>query len=176
MNRLIICGQAPSRQGDGRPFSGPSGRRLATLMGLKDYEELASRVKLTNIFDHTAEPSRASHDPNPWRLDLRTHHAGDKFDEERARTLGLAMVFGWKAIAASDPPVVVLGCGGKVFRALTGQKKPMFKGTKVAPGVHVWHFPHPSGASHFWNDPASFDRASGFLKRLQDRYGMPIAE
>ena len=55
MTKLVICGQAPSRLGDGRAFTGPSGKRLAALFGLRDYEELSSRYDLANIFDVPAE-------------------------------------------------------------------------------------------------------------------------
>jgi uracil-DNA glycosylase len=165
MTKLVICGQAPSRIGDGRPFSGPSGKRLAALFGLEDYEELASRVTLTNIFDVIAcRPKNA-------------RHAGDEFDKTTARAIGMMRVHLW----ARDPEhVVVLGCGANVMEALVGKAPGMYKGKalKVEParGLDIWHFPHPSGASHYWNDPANVDRASRFLRRFLKHYEISITK
>ena len=174
MTKLVICGQAPSRVGDGRAFSGPSGRRLASLFDLEDYEELASRVTLTNIF-----PVPAARKPLPPTGKGRGH-AGDDFDETTARRLGMLKVKEW----AKDPQlVVVLACGAKVYEALTGcegTKNNKFSGKALklgpAQGVDVWYFPHPSGASHYWDDPDNVDYASRFLKRLLKHYEISITE
>lgn len=169
MTKFYVCGQAPSRAGDGRAFSGPSGRRLASLFGLGDYEELASRVYLTNIF-----PVPAARKPLPARRRTK-RHAGDEFDEITARRMGMRKMHAW----ARDPElVVVLGCGQKVTKALVGQEMPFYAGkalhTEPARGVDVWSFPHPSGASHYWNDPANVAHAAHFLGRLLERYGIAL--
>jgi uracil-DNA glycosylase len=161
--RIIICGQAPSRIGDGRPFSGPSGKRLAALFGLRDYEELASQFTLTNLFENTAEK-------------LKTGR-GDKFDPYAARRAASLKMREW----AEDPELIaVLGCGHNVFQALTAESRPFFHGIafKAGPtqGVDVWNFPHPSGASAFWNQLENVGRATEFLKKLLAHYGMSITK
>ena len=165
MTKLIFVGQAPSRVGDGRAFSGPSGRRLAALLGLRDYEELQSQCYLANIFKVPAVRR-----PLPARR--RTRNApGDEFDAEKARELGRHLMVD---IAEMDEHVIVVACGHQVFIALTGQRAEFFKGRRVE-GVEVWCFPHPSGASQYWNYPANKLRASNFLKRLLKRSGVVMA-
>lgn len=155
MTRLIICGQAPSRVGDGRPFTGPSGRRLAALMMLRDYEHLASQFTLANIFDQPME---------------RREDRGDYFDMVEARRLGVQLMGGW---AGEEEPVVVLACGHAVFEALTGSRQEFYHG-KNRSGVEVWCFPHPSGASAYWNRRANVLQAANFLRRLLKRSGISI--
>ena len=162
MTKLYICGQAPSRVGDGRPFTGPSGRRLAALLMLRDYDHLASQATLVNIFNRPAARS-------PLPAGRRKHNApGDEFDEVHARENGRKMVFEW---AHEDEDVVVVACGLKVFQALTGERGDFFKGRRVD-GVEIWCFPHPSGASMFWNSRQNVLRAANFLNRLLKRSGI----
>lgn len=147
MTRLVICGQAPSRVGDGRAFSGPSGKRLAALLKLEDYEALASRVTLVNLLDHPAD---------------KRSDRGDLFDVVAARAGARRLNRQWDC---DDEKVVVLACGHLVFRCLTGKRCEFFRGVR-RPGVEIWCFPHPSGASAFWNLPENTERARRFLKRL----------
>lgn len=155
---IIICGEAPSRQGDGRPFTGPSGERLVTLFGLRDYEHLASQFTLINIYQVSQEP-------------------GGRFEEPRAREVGQRMAADW---ARQPHHIAVIACGAKTFRALTGTRIRVFRGVPLrlgpAQGVDIWHFPHPSGLSRFWNEPENVDRAALFLKRFLKQYGCSITE
>lgn len=147
MTKLVICGQAPSRVGDGRPFSGPSGKRLAALLKLGDYEALAAQVTLVNLLEA----------PEDKRSDR-----GDHFDVVAARAGARRLNLQWN----DDPEdIVVLACGHLVFRCLTGKRVDFFRGIR-RPGVEIWAFPHPSGASAFWNFPENRKRAHRFLKRL----------
>lgn len=164
MTELIICGQAPSRVGDGRAFSGPSGRRLANLFGLRDYEELASMYTLTNIFDVPAVRR-----PLPARRSSKHRSIGDEFDERLALDRGYEMTLDW--VNMEEAPVV-LACGAKVAKALIGRPVPMYKGKRLGERLDVWHFPHPSGASQYWNSPDHVEVAARFLKRLLERYGL----
>jgi hypothetical protein len=123
---------------------------------LRDYEHLASQVTLTNIFDVSAD---------------RRDDRGDEFDDHQARMTGMLKMAEW---ALEEDEVVVVACGHQVYRALTGLKAEFFKGRKVA-GVEVWCFPHPSGASAFWNRQANVLRASNFLRRLLNRSGIMMA-
>ncbi len=157
MTRLIFCGQAPSRIGDGRPFSGPSGRRLAALLRLRDYEQLASMATLVNIFDYPADRQEAR---------------GDGFDEVEALERASVLVGKW---VMADEPTVVIACGHAVYRALTGRKVEFFKGHQLSDKVEVWCFPHPSGASAFWNRRDNVMQSSNFLRRLLHRSGISIA-
>lgn len=172
MTKLVICGQAPSRVGDGRAFSGPSGRRLASLMLLPDYEALARQVILTNIFDAPAARRAIRCRPSSKR-----NAPGDEFNMDEAYVSGMTKMLEW----AADPElVVVLACGKNVTKALGFPDLEFYKGRalKAGPvqGVDVWAFPHPSGASQYWNDQANHVRASIFLKRLLKRYEIRLIE
>lgn len=156
MTKLVICGQAPSRVGDGRAFSGPSGKRLAQLFKLEDYEALAAQVTLVNLLENPAD---------------KRSDRGDFFDVVAARAGARRLNVEWD----HDPEkIVVLACGHLVFRCLTGRKLPFFRGIS-RPGVEIWCFPHPSGASAFWNLPENRKRARRFLKRLLKRRDIVIA-
>lgn len=154
MSRLFICGQAPSRVGDGRAFSGPSGKRLAALFNLRDYEHLASQVTLINIFDQPAE-----------RLEAR----GDHFDRVAAAEVGTALM---EKFHEYPNDVYVIACGHAVYEALTGIKKMEFFHGRDFAGVEVWCFPHPSGASSYWNTRSHVLLAANFLRKLLKRAGI----
>lgn len=162
--KLYICGQAPSRQGDGRPFTGPSGDRLVKLFGLRDYEHLASQFTLINLLDQPAS--------NVCAKPSGKKHAGDAFDRDEAVIKAFGLMLEWWDRGSQ---VVVLACGSSVTEALLGVKVKRFKGRRVR-NVEIWHFPHPSGASHFWNSPDNVERSREFLKRLLDRYEIAITE
>lgn len=156
VTRLVFCGQAPSRLGDGRPFSGPSGTRLAKLLNLGDYERLAEQVTLVNLIDEPQD---------------KAERRGDVFDLVQAKVKARELMAGW----SDDPePVVVLACGHSVFRCLTGRKTELFRG-RATIGVGVWCFPHPSGASSYWNSRGNVDKAAIFLNRLVKQKGIVIA-
>lgn len=156
MTQLVFCGQAPSRVGDGRPFSGPSGRRLAKLLNLTDYEQLAAQVTLVNLIDRPME---------------KAEHRGDPFPLVEAKARAIELMSEW---IKDDEPTIVIACGHSVFRCLTGRKTELFRG-RISMGVEVWCFPHPSGASAYWNTRGNVDRAAKFLNRLVRRKGIAIA-
>ena len=155
MTQFIFCGQAPSRIGDGRPFSGPSGRRLAALLRLRDYEHLHASVGLANIFAHPAD---------------RREARGDGFDEVEAAERGKELMKSWQLLYSD---VVVVACGHQVYKALTGEKGIFFRGHRYG-SVEVWCFPHPSGASAYWNRKENITYAANFLRKLLNRSGIVI--
>jgi uracil-DNA glycosylase len=173
MTTLVVCGQAPSRIGDGRAFTGPSGKRLAALFGLKSYEELASQVTLTNIFECPASPRRL---PARRRPVSGYQASGDEFDSGAAAERGLQLLQVWSLI---EDRVVVVACGHAVNQALTGRKGVFYKGRIVQTeyaAIEVWCFPHPSGASSYWNYRSNKLQAANFLRKLLKREGMLIAQ
>lgn len=159
MNKLVIVGQAPSRLGDGRPFSGPSGKRLQQLTGLKSYEQLADAFTLENIF--------------PFSADKLTSGRGDEYDVAVARRIGDAKMLVW---SLSQKPQYVLACGHQVYKSLTGSPQILF-GRRVfnypawGGRVVIFNFPHPSGASGFWNEPDNTRKAKHFLAKLLHHLG-----
>jgi uracil-DNA glycosylase len=156
MTSLLFVGQAPSRIGDGRPFSGPSGRRLAALLRLRDYEHLASSVTLVNIFDHPADRQEAR---------------GDGFDEFQAKVKARMLTEQWVSLKEE---IIVVCCGHAVYRAFTDSRGTFYKGRRDQ-NLELWCFPHPSGASAYWNRRDNVLYAANFLRRLLNRSGIVIA-
>lgn len=155
MKELIFVGQAPSRIGDGRPFSGPSGRRLAALLRLRDYEQLAASITLLNIFNRPADRQEAR---------------GDGFDEFQAKVLARIMM---EQFVAERRVLTVVCMGHQVYRSFTDTRGTFFRGRRDQ-NVELWCFPHPSGASSYWNHQANVLQAANFLRRLLDRSGIAI--
>lgn len=154
MSRVIILGQAPSRVGDGRPFSGPSGERLCNLTGLEDYDALARAFKLTNLL---REPVKKV----PGKK-------GDLFDRKMAAARGAELY----ELLPDDFKIVC--CGREVWKAMAlDPTVPYFQWTNVKANPGAWGnlvlFPHPSGISHYWNDPERVRRAAAFLAPLAHR-------
>lgn len=172
-HRLYICGQAPSRSGDGRPLTGPSGKRLVSLFGFGDYEDMAGKVTLMNVLDRPV--SNLTNLPAK-RGGNKKRHAGDQFDLDEAAIKGFGIML--ELMSTGHHPVI-LALGNDVCRALTGERIRRYKGKKVhgrdGHEVDVWHFPHPSGASHYWNDADNVDHAKRFFTALLKRYGFDWA-
>ena len=164
MAELYIVGQAPARTGDGRPFTGNSGKRLLSLFGWPSYDYMAVRVNLRNLLQEKAESLPSGR--------------GDRFDmtagrQEAARLLGHWFIF--------YPETHVVACGTKVYRCFTeiGWHEP-FRGVSMHhrrydTTVKVWYLPHPSGANDFWNNPRNVAAAKRFLReRLRNAASSPI--
>ncbi len=156
----IIVGQAPSRKGDGAPFSGPSGARLCRLVGVKDPEELKDYFKLINLIKH--------------QLDPHPRGRGDKFDLNEAKKRAT------RILSEAEPEQVFIACGRQVWKCLTGTPDGEFYTRRVVTVTHnkkpsvdvnVYLFPHPSGASSIWNYPAEVRRAQTFLRLMAEGLG-----
>lgn len=148
----IILGQAPSRGGDGTPFSGESGKRLLQLTGLPDRKTLEHYFELANLLPDIQPRSRGS-------------HAGDEFDPRLAQSAAFQL------FNSFTENRVVIACGTKVWRACFGERRAslyaersLLWSEQVRVSLHL--FPHPSGASHYWNDPMRGKTAAFFLRRF----------
>lgn len=144
MTKPILVGEAPSAQGDGRPFTGPSGDRLQALLGLESYDELTQAFEMINIFEKITKPA--------W----------DRFDRVYARRRAVALLTRWHERDPDDILDVILA-GRKVMAAFGVEHLPWF-GFHNLGGVVLWAFPHPSGLNHFWNNASEQLRASRFLR------------
>ena len=156
---LAIVGQAPSRQGDGRAFSGPSGDRLVKLLGVESYLDLYRIAHLENLL---TEVQRKLPDGR-----------GDHFDLIEARANAKMSL---QVMLFLNRNTQVIACGHKVYKAYTGRKGEYFKGVRVKTSVYnpvhtvdIWCFPHPSGASPFWNERENVIQAAKFIRRVRER-------
>ena len=138
----IIVGQAPSRLGDGTPFTGPSGDRICQLLGVRNIEQVKRWFDLANVID---EPLTGE----------------DRVVKRR-------MASGARSILYHQPhQSSIIACGKLVWSAMGGAPGTnwynfniMTNGNK---SMLLWLFPHPSGLSHYWNVPSNREIARCFL-------------
>lgn len=137
--RLLIVGQAPSACSDPLvPLAGPSGRRLAALCALS-FEEFLVAYERANLLP--AFPGKLA--------------KGDAFPAWMGRRFAVELLRGRRT-----PRRLVL-LGGNVSRAFGLSPEPLFAWRPL--GRHQAAVcPHPSGISHFWNDPFNVGQARSF--------------
>lgn len=142
---MIIIGQAPGPTSDpAEPLSGASGRRLAALCGLPLAAFLAAFDR-RNVLP--AHPGRSG--------------KGDAFPLAAARPVARRMLgdlAGARVVALGKPVASVLGLRGVLFRWQASRT-----------GFRYALAPHPSGVSHWWNDPVNVRRARRFWRSVARR-------
>ncbi|MDQ3702154.1 MAG: uracil-DNA glycosylase family protein [Chloroflexota bacterium] len=139
---VMLIGQAPGRMeaGNGRPFSGPAGRRLFSWLAGVGIEEHAFRQRV-----FMAAMTRCYPGPSP------TGH-GDR--RPSPAELSLCRPFLDRQMALVQPELVLL-VGGLAIEAFLG-KMPLERAvgqSHVRDGVRYLPLPHPSGASTWLNQP-----------------------
>jgi len=142
---LLLVGQAPSSDTNGRaPFSGRSGRRLAELMGMT-HEEFLDRVPATNVLPCYPGKSRGA--------------KGDAFPMNQAVASARTMEFG-------DAKLVVL-VGKNVARAFGRKDHDYFEEFELR-GRRAVIIPHPSGVNRWWNEPVNVETARLFMTEVTE--------
>ena len=136
--RVLVLGEAPSRSSvASAPLSGRGGARLAALAGVAP-AELPARFDLANLLPAWPGPGSGS---------------GSAFPAAEARRAAAALdLAGRRVVALGGRVAAALGARGARFEVVEAR------------GATVLLFPHPSGASRFWNDPASVERAGVALR------------
>lgn len=161
--KTLIIGQAPAKDTVGKlPFSGKSGPKFADLLGV-EHSSLWDAFDVVNLIEYFPGSSER----------------GDVFPMAEARRRVVV-------IRTGGLPERVVLVGKNVARAF-GLHKPM--PTPFGPYRHVLKFfewyddpddertddqypprfcvvPHPSGVSHFWNDPANVRTAKEFMSTI----------
>jgi uracil-DNA glycosylase family 4 len=156
--RLMLVGQAPGRTeaGNGRPFSGPAGRRLFQWLAAAGVDEASFRAQV-----YMAAMTRCYPGPAP---------AGH--GDRRPTRSELALCRGYldRALALVQPHVIIL-VGGLAIHAFMGTR-PLADVVGTAhdrDGMTLVPLPHPSGASTWTNRPAHaamLARALAVLKEV----------
>lgn len=169
----IILGQAPSRLGDGRAFTGPSGEVLQSWAGVGSREELLQHFRLDNLL-HTPLPAHPR--PQPGE-----HRTGPKTTFTRDMGRGAAQQFvsrqqdyvinrkGREGAARfwAEDRMVVVALGKKVWESFGLTKHAdLFDYMIVDPGLRVYRFPHPSGLNHQRNDAVLMHLTAEKLREL----------
>ena len=139
------------------PFGGLAERRLARLAGVASPHDLWSVCDRVNLV-----PFFPGHRP---RLERFTRGGGyDKHQSAgHAFPLASARFFARELdLVRRYHRVVLLGLG--VARALGVKRPVLLQVVALSPTCTALVFPHPSGVSHFWNDPARVDAARDALR------------
>lgn len=145
----ILVGQAPARSGDGRPFTGQTGRMLQSLLRFDSYEQLSECFDMYNLL--------------PRKMQKPAERRGDEFPMPEARRGAIRLRNG----VIKDGNEVIL-CGNKVSEAFHPSlvARPLLRPTLMRESWGWWtayRFPHPSGLNHFWNYSGNRERAARFL-------------
>ena len=145
-DRIILVGQAPSRNGDPKTplIGGRSGFFLQQLCGMSLLQYVRS-FETVNVVE--AWPGYSS-------------SKGDLFPADEAKVKAEAKAASWHGRR-----VILLG--KNVARAFGHNKTPLMTWTTDSRGFEVAVVPHPSGVSRWWNDPTNTERARAFLQSLQ---------
>lgn len=162
--RVMLVGQAPGRTeaGNGRPFSGPAGRRLFQWLASAGIDEAAFRRDV-----YMAAMTRCYPGPSP------TGHGDRRPSREE---LALCRSYLDRALALVRPHMVLL-VGGMAIEAFLG-KAPLAQlvgSLHVRSGVAYLPLPHPSGASTWVNQSehrALLERALSTLGEVWQRLGL----
>lgn len=143
--RPLLVGEAPGRQTVGaRPFTGRTGRRLERLAGV---DRLYDHFDVVNLLDRWPGPAGVG---SAWPM-----------LEARVR----AEVVKQQARVARRPRNVVL-VGRRVAAAFGLRELDFLTWGFLGPRARVAVLPHPSGVSHWWNDPENVEAAAAFLRDL----------
>lgn len=169
----VILGQAPSRLGDGRAFTGPSGDRLVQWAGVGSRDELLRYFRLDNLMSeplpHHPERRKPNGNLKTVNFSLRT----GKIQAEAFLARQMDYLINQLGVEGSNTffkvhnhiDVVVLG--KKVWDSfeLRGDM-PMFGRSIRRPGLKFHRFPHPSGLNHQMNDADFLRETSERLRRI----------
>jgi hypothetical protein len=144
--RIAIVGQAPGRTNGSRlAFDGPSGERLARLAGFARAVDLRRAARLTNLL---------------VRWPGRGNGKGDAFPIAEAREAAWGVRLAGIVLLAGRGVARAFGLGGARY----------FEWAAIG-AARVAVVPHPSGISHWWNDPRNRRRAGAFLRGVFGKIG-----
>jgi hypothetical protein len=141
-----LIGEAPGRGREDRlPFAGPCETRWAHVIG----HDWRSRFHVVNLLDY-------------W-----PGSGGEKGATLPALEASIAASAILRTIANSRPVSALFLCGLRVAAAFRVPRGEFFERAyaRSIDGFELPTFvvPHPSGVSHWWNDPANVERARAFF-------------
>lgn len=146
--KTLFIGQAPGRPRDedpmphaGGPLAGPSGNRLASLLGIS-WKQFQARFQLVNLIQEW--PGKSS--------------KGDAFP--RAQGTIAAQQFLRSGMMRNRKSVLLGQEVGRCFRIDAGYFEPVMLATSEV----VMSIPHPSGVNRWWNEQRNVAAAEKHLK------------
>jgi len=178
--RGLMVGQAPPRPPEllpegYKPLQGQPEKRLAKLAGFETTAELWSLFDRLDLIGWCPgpKPRKAYHVLNTG---YRKHNRdGHRFPLRDARVVASRL----KELGdLSRHYAVVVLCGRMVAAAFgLASASRTVPWTEETGGIRYLVLPHPSGASHFWNDEVSWHRAAGTFRAAIKISGLtPMAE
>lgn len=141
--RVMLVGQAPGRTeaGNGRPFSGPAGRRLfewlaSVGIGEATFRRQVYMAAMTRCYPGPSASGHGDRRPSPAEL-------------------ALCRPFLDRQLALIQPELVIL-VGGMALEAFLGKMMLSLAVGRIheRSGIRYLPLPHPSGASTWLNQPA----------------------
>lgn len=145
----LLVGQAPARSGDGRPFTGASGRRLCSLLEIESYDDLAHLLDMTNLIPQIQPKIKGK--------------KGDSFDRALAKRAAIRI---YTQCVEEGRDRVILAGKGVAAAFLPQQQAINYFQRYLTVSIRICVIPHPSGVNLFWNDPANVEKASRFLRAI----------
>lgn len=161
--RPIILGQAPSRLGDGRPFTGPSGDTICKWAGVESREKLLEYFELDNLLSKPLPVNGADRrSPSAFSPTQARAQAGKFLERQRVRLRKELGQSEYNDFIDSGE-IVVVALGTKVWRSFRlPRNAEVFDEQPVSAEFRIVRFPHPSGLNHQLND-------SEFVANVQRR-------
>jgi len=151
----ILLGQAPSAQGDGRPFTGPSGKTVCKWLGVEGREQLAEYFYLENLLPHplprNSDERRKSSQLTPAQARLGAKNFLTRTRFRLRKDLGSE---GYTKFIDQSRFLLVVVLGTKVWRGFNlPSHDEWFTERLISDEFMMVKFPHPSGLNHELNDP-----------------------
>jgi hypothetical protein len=171
----VILGQAPSRLGDGRPFTGPSGDRLLLWAQLETRDELLKYFRLDNLLSTPLPQYTDIRSPGGK---LRTPSIGRRVAKDSAQQFTarqydylknqLGGQRGMDDFIRAGNAVEVICLGRKVWEAFGLPNNTLYLKSYLRSqmGLKFYRFPHPSGLNHLMNDLEFLRETSEALRRV----------
>jgi hypothetical protein len=170
----VILGQAPSRLGDGRPFTGPSGDRLVQWAGVGSRDELLRYFRLDNLLPeplpHHPEKRKPNGNLKSVNFSLKTGrmHADAFLARQHDYLVNQLGVDGAEIFLQVRNHIDIVVLGRKVWDSLElhGDVPTFGRVVRARLGLRFHRFPHPSGLNHQMNDPEFLRETSQRLRRI----------
>lgn len=164
----ILLGQAPSAQGDGRPFTGPSGKTVCKWLGVDDRDELQKYFYLENLLDkplpHNPDAKRKSSQLTPAQA---RQGCGSFLTRTRFRLRKEMGPQGYSDFIDSGQEIKVVCLGTKVWRGFNlPAHADWFDEVYEVDEFLMVKFPHPSSLNLALNDPAFARETATRLRRI----------
>lgn len=178
---IVIVGEAPGEEEElqGRPFVGPSGKLLTTM--LREAGVNPANVYVTNVCKYRPPSNKIE----AWLTDKKKVGAANEWEQKDGRYYNDAIAEGLSELAGdirSREPRLVLGLGNTALWALTGQWGVMdWRGSEMHclgdDGERIPFVPtlHPASILRSWPTRAfaAHDLKARVARRLRDGFDTP---